>query len=851
MRRGMFLSWVGVSLVVFLGWAGAARAAEFVQVGVHPDAINQASSLGRTLQTLKPFAGQLYAGYGDYSANTGPIGVRAFDPVTGTFGGQLLNSSTEALYLFRQIGERLYAPHTDPRQSLGGYARSGPGGVGAWTDENRFEITHSYDIATLTGTDLYVVGSLGTGANVWRSTDGGNTYTVSLANVRPMQDTGTDFARIYFICAYQNKLYVQASDYYGGHHPTSRVFDGASWTTGPDLLPNGGYGYHPEVFAGKMVYESYQGTGSFYSFDGTTAVKLTLPYYVTPGGGGGAGGTPSVSSYDFAIYGNWLYLLNSQREVFVTNNLTEWYYLATAPAGNCLALLNDTLYVAGSEARLFQYTGPILPERGRQNPDLNSDCVVDVLDLAELATNWLVEVPPVQVVSGNINGDGRIDLLDLAEIAAAWTGPDITAPSIPQGLTPGTVTDLTAELSWSAASDDFCLTGYKVYRDNTLVNLGPDTSFSDTGLAPSTSYSYQVTALDRAGNESAPSAALVITTLEPDHQPPTVPTLSGGTVTSTSAALSWSAASDDFGLGGYKLYRDGTLIQTLSTTSFTDTGLAPSTSYTYEVNAYDRVGNESARSVPVVLTTLAPDIQPPTAPTLTRGTVTSNSVALSWSAASDDFGLAGYKLYRNNNLLQTLSATSYTNTGLAANTSYSYEVSAYDLAGNESARSNLVVGTTLPAANLLPSAANPGFETQSPVGEAYNWQDRGINMSRDATEAHGGAAALKVTTPANYTFTWGLKGTGIQAVLTPNASYRIAGWIKTAGVTGSGARVRAAVSSNQETPYVTGTSDWTFVYRDFTAPAAGADATGWRIDCDWANFTGGTAWFDDLSLTAN
>ena len=360
---------LGIIFVLAMFWAVPQLYAtgEFVQVGVHPDAITQATSTGRMLQTLKAFAGKVYAGYGDYNTNTGPIGIRAFDPATNTFGAQLLSSSTEAIYLFRQIGERLYAPQIDPRLGGGGYALSGPNGVGAWSDQNKVSVTHCYDVATLNGTDRYLVGSLGTGANVWRSTDGGNSYSVLLNNVRPQVDNGSNYSRFYFAGVYQNKLYVQGMDSTGSRHPTSRVFNGSTWTTGPDLLPAGGYGWQPQVFAGKMVYESYTGSSSFYSFDGTAASKLTLPFITLPSGGGGGnnpgggiGGATGVSCIDFTIDGGWLYLLNSQREIFATDNLSEWHYLSTAPTFlSSLAVLDGTMYLGGSEARLYKYTGPI------------------------------------------------------------------------------------------------------------------------------------------------------------------------------------------------------------------------------------------------------------------------------------------------------------------------------------------------------------------------------------------------------------------------------------------------------------------------------------------------------------
>lgn len=86
------------------------------------------------------------------------------------------------------------------------------------------------------------------------------------------------------------------------------------------------------------------------------------------------------------------------------------------------------------------------------------------------------------------------------------------------------------------------------------------------------------------------------------QQPPAAPAgLKAGTVTSTSVALSWSAVT---GATGYAVYRDGAEVQTVTGTSATVTGLAPSTAYAFQVTAVNDAG-ESARSATVTATTAA------------------------------------------------------------------------------------------------------------------------------------------------------------------------------------------------------------------------------------------------------
>jgi cellulose 1,4-beta-cellobiosidase len=95
----------------------------------------------------------------------------------------------------------------------------------------------------------------------------------------------------------------------------------------------------------------------------------------------------------------------------------------------------------------------------------------------------------------------------------------------------------------------------------------------------------------------------------PDTQPPGAPTnLASSNVTSSGAALSWTAATDNVGVTGYRIFQQqgsaaATQIGTSTGTSFTVTGLAASTSYSFSVRAIDAAGNASASSNPVAVTT--------------------------------------------------------------------------------------------------------------------------------------------------------------------------------------------------------------------------------------------------------
>ncbi|MFF8537537.1 glycoside hydrolase family 6 protein [Streptomyces sp. NPDC015532] len=91
-------------------------------------------------------------------------------------------------------------------------------------------------------------------------------------------------------------------------------------------------------------------------------------------------------------------------------------------------------------------------------------------------------------------------------------GGDTQAPTVPGGLAVSSTTSNSATLSWSASTDNTAVTGYDVYRDGTKVGSATTTSYTDSGLAASTTYTYTVKAKDAAGNVSASSTAVSATT---------------------------------------------------------------------------------------------------------------------------------------------------------------------------------------------------------------------------------------------------------------------------------------------------------------------------------------------------
>ncbi|TMH88793.1 MAG: fibronectin type III domain-containing protein, partial [Betaproteobacteria bacterium] len=285
--------------------------------------------------------------------------------------------------------------------------------------------------------------------------------------------------------------------------------------------------------------------------------------------------------------------------------------------------------------------------------------------------------------------------------------PDTTPPSVPTGLRATAVSSSQINLSWAASSDNVGVSGYRVFRDGAQIATTSATSFPNTGLSPSTTYSYTVAAFDAAGNLSAQSSPASATTpAAPDTTPPSVPTgLRASAVSSSQINLSWAASSDNVGVSGYRVFRDGAQIATTSATSFPNTGLSPSTTYSYTVAAFDAAGNLSAQSSPASATTpAASDTTPPTVSITSpaNGAPVKGTVIVT-ASASDNVGVVGVQFLLDNGVNGSADVTTapYSvswNTATVSDGSHKITAIARDAAGNStpSAPVTVIVNNNAP-----------------------------------------------------------------------------------------------------------------------------------------------------------
>ena len=156
--------------------------------------------------------------------------------------------------------------------------------------------------------------------------------------------------------------------------------------------------------------------------------------------------------------------------------------------------------------------------------------------------------------------------------------------------------------------------------------------------------------------------------------------------------LTWEEAWDNDSIAYYTITRDGTPIATVhkGRLSYTDAGLGVNIEYQYTICAVDRAGNTSMPSQVKGITLIEGDTEKPTVPSGLQVNMEEGGTAIiSWNSSTDNVGVKGYRIYRLETGAQpleigTVDGLIFIDTGLFADTFYTYAVSAYDAAGNES-----------------------------------------------------------------------------------------------------------------------------------------------------------------------
>lgn len=184
----------------------------------------------------------------------------------------------------------------------------------------------------------------------------------------------------------------------------------------------------------------------------------------------------------------------------------------------------------------------------------------------------------------------------------------------------------------------------------------------------------------------------------PDQTPPTAPGRLTATSRGNTVLLSWQPSTDDVGVAGYRVYRDGALFVTTTAPRIADSGGAGAQIHTYAVRAFDAAGFLSARpevrfkvGVGIVDDTgaLVHDTVPPPAIGRIRPRIVRRSVVLAWPPVADAGGLRGYRVDRNGRLYALVRRPTVSIPAIRARATWA--IRAVDRAGNRGLPARIVV----------------------------------------------------------------------------------------------------------------------------------------------------------------
>ena len=291
-------------------------------------------------------------------------------------------------------------------------------------------------------------------------------------------------------------------------------------------------------------------------------------------------------------------------------------------------------------------------------------------------------------------------------IKSGGGGKGGTAPNAPTGVKATANSSSSITVTWNSVSN---ATGYYIYRSSSSsgtysqIGTSTSTSYQNNGLSANTIYYYKVAAYNSNGTSSQSSYTSATTQSSGGGTAPSAPTgvtASRNSENSTTVTVSWNAVS---GATGYKVYYSssgsgsGNLEGSPSTTSFESTGNSTTGTHYFRVSAENSVGEGSPSSWVSVGPVSGGGGTAPSAPTGVKATAqSSSSIRIQWNSVS---GATGYYIYRSPTAsgtyaqVGTESSTSYTNTGLSANTTYYYKVAAYNGNG-EGSQSSYDYATT-------------------------------------------------------------------------------------------------------------------------------------------------------------
>jgi fibronectin type 3 domain-containing protein len=298
-------------------------------------------------------------------------------------------------------------------------------------------------------------------------------------------------------------------------------------------------------------------------------------------------------------------------------------------------------------------------------------------------------------------------LVVVGSVAAA-TLRDRTPPTTPTNLRVTSLSHKTVTVAWDPSTDSSGSISYTVYKDGQAFTvLQGRTTYTIDWLSPGLTYSFYVTASDKALNQSGKSNTITVTTPR-DTTPPTAPQLSGSVRGPSQVSLTWTQSTDDLStLVGYRIFANGAQVTEhvnwWGERTVVLRHLTQATSYAFTIQASDSDGNTATSNAVTLTTEATSDVTPPSAPTNVR--IVEDPICaevwLGWTQSTDDTDpqhAIEYEIYVNG-VLSPLPVGAGIDRDFVygtANGENTFTVKAVDRAGNTSEASNAVTAVLWP-----------------------------------------------------------------------------------------------------------------------------------------------------------
>ena len=350
----------------------------------------------------------------------------------------------------------------------------------------------------------------------------------------------------------------------------------------------------------------------------------------------------------------------------------------------------------------------------------------------------------------------------LHQTTKSFDDPNYSPPSIPtapQNLSTSQSVANEIILNWSAPSSNgnSAITNYKIYLDGNLIDtISNVLTYTDTisGGEIGSGLTYKVVAVNAIG-DSPDSNTSFITAWDVPDAPTGFQAVSGAIIT-----MSWVTPNSDDTITNYKIYRDGTLLDTIApANSYTDNNTVTGNNYTYEISAVSAVG-ESALSASSSASAGIPWNPPGSVSAVISDPDNSPfDISVSWSASTQGSGtgtLTGYELWRTNGATTVLVSTlgnvlTYSDTVSLANTNFEYFVKSTSTQGTSG---NSPVSNTVTTANIPDAITDLSGNVISDTQINVTWtapNDNGSNV--DLYKIFKDGSQVDTTTNLSYSLT--------------------------------------------------------------------------------------------------